>query len=611
MTALLRRTRLIGFFVSAGVGLAVLLIWWLGWFQSLEWKMFDARFKIRGPIPHMEDIVIISMDDASIEKIGRWPWERRVHARLIDRVSRAGVKAVAFDVFFSEKDTRDPGNDAALADATRRSRRVIHNSFFDSQTEKATLPLPSIRSVAAAVGTANVTPEIDGVLRKVPLRPKLSEDLPYPPLSLAIAQVFTGKSWGEIVQGLPVDENGEMLINWAGPYQVFPYIPYHYVLEAPMPELRALLKDKACIVGFTATGLYDKTPTPFSPILPGVEVHAHAINNYLNRNAMSEQPQWLTWVLVPLFFLSLGVVLPRLSPWASSGVAGGLLVAYFVAAQIAFSRFTYWIHSVPHIVTIGGSFVGVLLYRFVTEEREKRHIKKTFGQYVSPHVMEEILSDPAKLALGGSRKTLTVLFSDIRGFTTMSEGLKPEEVVAILNEYLSAMTTVVFKYEGTLDKFIGDAVMAFWGAPIPQADHARRAVNCALEMMDVLAGLQEKWRSEGKHVIDIGIGVNTGDMIIGNMGSVARMDYTVIGDNVNLASRLESANKEFKTHIIISEATYEGVKDLITARPLGDVNVKGKKQAVRIYEVVSRRTDGAAPGAVGGPAPKPDVAPAA
>jgi len=254
---------------------------------------------------------------------------------------------------------------------------------------------------------------------------------------------------------------------------------------------------------------------------------------------------------------------------------------YFICKQV-------WVEYTPVALLIIFIYILITTWRFFTEEKEKRWLKKTFGQYLSPAVINEIMKSPDALALGGKRQEMTVLFSDIRGFTTISEASSPEEVVALLNEYLTKMTEIVFKYQGTLDKFIGDAVMAFWNAPVEQKDHPRRAVLCAIDMIEELKKLQVKWRAEGKPVLDIGIGVNTGDMVVGNMGSLERMDYTVIGDNVNLGSRLESLNKEFKTHIIISESTYNNVRDIVNARSLGSTKVKGKEKAVQIYGVEGR-----------------------
>jgi adenylate cyclase len=236
-------------------------------------------------------------------------------------------------------------------------------------------------------------------------------------------------------------------------------------------------------------------------------------------------------------------------------------------------------------------YLGISVYRYITEEREKKKIRNAFQYYLTGSVINEMLKDPSKLKLGGDKKDLTVLFSDIRGFTTVSEKMSPEELVHLLNEYLTAMTNMVFKYDGLLDKYMGDAVMAVFGAPLDQPDHAFRACRTALGMMEELKKLQKKWAEEGKPVLDIGIGINSGDMVVGNMGSDMRFDYTVMGDMVNLGSRLEGVNKEYGTNVIISEYTYNDVKDELFCRELDSVIVKGKKLPVKIYELLGERKD--------------------
>jgi adenylate cyclase len=236
-------------------------------------------------------------------------------------------------------------------------------------------------------------------------------------------------------------------------------------------------------------------------------------------------------------------------------------------------------------------YLGITIYHYIHEEREKRKIRGAFQYYLNASVINDMLKDPAKLKLGGDKKNLSVMFSDIRGFTTISEKLTPEELVALLNEYLTAMTNKVFQYDGLLDKYIGDAIMAVFGAPLDQADHAHRACLTALGMMKELRALQKKWEQEGRPVINIGIGVNSGDMVVGNMGSEMRFDYTVMGDMVNLASRLEGTNKEYGTNIIVSEFTYNMVKDAMCCRELDGVRVKGKLKPVKIYELLCEKKD--------------------
>ncbi len=235
------------------------------------------------------------------------------------------------------------------------------------------------------------------------------------------------------------------------------------------------------------------------------------------------------------------------------------------------------------------SYLGITSYKFSTEEKSKREIKNAFSKYVSPEVIEEILQDPSKLRLGGDRRELSVLFSDIRGFTTYSEKRNPEEIVSILNEYLDAMTKIIVEHKGTLDKYVGDEIMAVFGAPHfqPPEANAKSAVTCALKMLERLNVLHEKWHEDGLEPLDIGIGINTGEMIVGNMGSELRMDYTVIGDAVNLGARVEALTRQFNAHLIITEATYQHVKDIVKVKPLEAIKVKGKEIAVMVYEVLA------------------------
>ena len=268
------------------------------------------------------------------------------------------------------------------------------------------------------------------------------------------------------------------------------------------------------------------------------------------------------------------------------------MVVFFVMGNILiFSHFNMWLNLIYPVLTMIAVYLGISIYRYITEEREKKKIKGAFQYYLTASVINEMLKDPTKLKLGGDKKDLSVLFSDIRGFTSISEKLTPEALVQLLNEYLTAMTNVVFHYDGLLDKYMGDAIMAVFGAPLDQPDHPVRACRTALGMMAELKILQEKWREEGRPIINIGVGVNTGDMVVGNMGSEMRFDYTVMGDAVNLGSRLEGINKEYGTNIVISEYTHEKVKDVFLFRELDSVRVKGKNQPVTIYELIGYKDD--------------------
>ncbi len=288
--------------------------------------------------------------------------------------------------------------------------------------------------------------------------------------------------------------------------------------------------------------------------------------------------------------LALGVALPRLGAWAGAALFITLFAGYSAVVYYLFIAKGVWFSLVYPAAALLLGYTIQTAYRFFAEERRARNIRKMFSSYVSKRIVDELIKDPSKAKLGGDRKEITVLFSDIRAFTTFSEKHQPEEVVSLLNEYLGAMTNIVFDYEGTLDKFVGDAIMAFWGAPVGQPDHADRAVRCSLAMIQRLKELQQKWASEGKTVLDVGMGINTGDMVVGNMGAEGKkMDYTVIGDHVNLAARVEGLTRQHNNHIIITEFTYEKVKDTVLVNELGSVTVKGKQKPVVIYDLVGMK----------------------
>jgi adenylate cyclase len=395
-------------------------------------------------------------------------------------------------------------------------------------------------------------------------------------------------------QLIPTDENGRMLINYLGPEKTFPTYSITDLLHGEVPK--GSLSNKIVLVGATAIGLYDMRNTPFAAIYPGLEVHATVIDNILE-NEFIHKPKWtrvFDALAIVLFALIMGILIPRLSAIKGVFLMSGLFVLYIFLCQWLFTHALLWINMVYPLLGLVLIYASLTVYRYLTEERERKKIRGAFSHYVSSSVVNEVLKNPDKLKLGGDMKELTVLFSDIRGFTTISEGLSPEQVHGLINEYLTAMTNIVFKHGGTLDKYMGDAIMAIYGAPVDQPDHAQKACDTALEMMEGLEELNTAWVREGKPHLDIGIGINTGMMMVGNMGSEQRFEYTVLGDAVNLGSRLEGANKNYRTHILISEFTYEKVKTVFLCMEIDSVRVKGKSRPVRIYQLLSGK-DASAP----------------
>ncbi|MEW6555936.1 MAG: adenylate/guanylate cyclase domain-containing protein [Elusimicrobiota bacterium] len=586
------KQRTIGYLIGGLAVLVVLVFNFLGLFQPLEYKSYDFRLKLRGHKNPTGEIVVAAIDEASLEHLGRWPWDRSVHAKLIDKLINAGVKTIGFDVLFIEKSNLQ--SDKLLADAITKSKRCVNEILFEvvrGIPVKAKPPLEEMAKGSALLGSPNIFPETDGVVRKI--KPVIEyQGTLYPHISVAITAAYLDKPWKNLVKNLSLDFNNEMLVNYCGEFETFKYIPYYKILENENEVNEKELKDKIVLVGYAAAGLGDRHVTPFSPTMPGIETIANNINALINSNFIAYSPDWVGFLSIIIVGIVFTFFLPKLSPWKSTAFTILVFTGWSLFCWYYFIQKQVWLEYSPSTSLILLSYLSITSWRFITEEKEKRWLKKAFGSYLSPIVINELMKNPDTLSLGGKRQKMTVLFSDIRGFTTLSEASTPEQVVTLLNEYLTKMTEIVFKYEGTLDKFIGDAIMAFWNAPLPQNDHPKRAVFCAVEMMDELAKLQEKWRAENRPIIDIGIGVNTGEMVVGNMGSIERMDYTIIGDNVNLGARLESLNKEFKTHIIISESTYQYVKDFIKTKPLGTTKVKGKEKPVEIYEVIERQVKG-------------------
>ena len=394
---------------------------------------------------------------------------------------------------------------------------------------------------------------------------------------------------------IPIDDQGRMLVNFVGPpssssptgHQTFPVRSFYgYAARIPGPNPATWPKTRAVpndilMVGAFAQGLGDQKPTPFG-LMNGVEIHANALNTIIMDNFLIPVAPWLDALILVAMIMLVGFMTSRLSTIWSLVVTLVVIVAYFVITAVEFESANRVLNFVDPAVGMLFAFITVVVYRVMTEERDKARIRDMFGKYVSPSVVDQILENPPEL--GGVDKELTVFFSDIRGFTTLSESMTPQELVNHLNVYLTAMTDIILEFRGTLDKYEGDAIMCFWGAPLPQEDHALLACQCALKQLAALARLNESWPPEKR--LEIGIGLNSGIMTVGNMGSLGRMDYTIMGDAVNLGARLEGTNKQYGTHVIISENTYGLVRDKVIVRELDNIRVKGKNKPVLIYELV-------------------------
>ncbi len=474
-------------------------------------------------------------------------------------------------------------------------------------------PLAPIAAAASMFGFFNTLPDQDGVIRNTAIAlqvkgkylPSLDAMMVADALGVKPGRITpvvaddTGRGvidgfWFDDKLFVPTDPRGLMRINYYGGDRTFANYSIADIMDGRTPA--GALKGKLVLVAATAQGTYDQRVTPFEKITAGVEIHANAIEtmlsrNFLRRDVITAALEAVVLLLMALAFafvfarVRVGLSLPTVL--LASAVIWGTSTAFFRAGIDVFA-------ALP-LVEMGSMFVLVTVFRYATEEKDKRQLRKAFQLYLNPDVMEQMLGQPEKLQLGGDEKDLTVMFSDIRGFTTISEKLSPQALVHLLNDYLTPMTDIVFAKAGTLDKYIGDAVMAFFGAPIDNPKNALDACEAALEMMEALARMREKWRIEDPNVpfVDIGIGLNSGPMVVGNMGSLQRFNYTVMGDNVNLASRLEGTNKEYGTHILISEATLlsarkAGGPDCVSVRELDLITVKGKHEPIRLYELRGR-----------------------
>ncbi|MEP6783320.1 MAG: adenylate/guanylate cyclase domain-containing protein [Acidobacteriota bacterium] len=614
----------------------------LDFVHNIELQTYDLRVAATArPSAPSPNIVLIAIDNESIRRmeplVGRWPWPRLVHATLIDYLAAAGAKVIGFDVLFAERDIRKfmvgdtewtgDESDAALVESTRKAGNVIHaaeassveladpsRAFKENLDAPAlnvrppdvgcveprpgiTPPFPALAQASKAIGHTLFTLDPDGPVRRV--SPVVQVDQRTFP-SFALATVMAAGIMPSIHAAVDDGVCGVM-IPWRGPAQnlaghpTFTSYPFYDVfysqqqlIEGQKPGIDpALFKDRIVIVGATAEGLNEAFTTPFARgEINGPEVHANLVDAFIANRSIARASWPVTLALVAAAAITVGIAGAFLDAWWTSAVVAIAAVILVWLSVSWFARGT-WIEITVPILTLILAFVGDLAWKYLIEGREKRAVKKLFSRYVSKDVYDQLLANPSLAALGGARRHMTVLFSDIRGFTTMSEKGTPEDVVSQLNELFTRMVRVVFDHRGTVDKFVGDMIMALYGAPLDDEDHAEHAVQTALAMIVTLNELNREWAAQGKPQLDIGIGINTGDMIAGNVGSESIMSYTVIGDAVNLGARLESLNKEYGTRIIISDSTRQRLKGRYDIHPLGDVIVKGKSLPVAIFEVKS------------------------
>jgi len=620
--------------------------------EKVEGRLYDLRLNVRDNImrkqPH-QNILIVYIDEKSIHEIGRWPWSRKVMAELINKVSEGNPKVIGVDIMFSEKEDRE--SDEKLAQAIKKAGNVVLATAFivpkekkgvgelgevpDFLWESAFMDVPDVPKVDektpwedfkvkpekvippleefsnfATLGHVYTHSDMDGILRREVMYVYFADDY-YPSFALQTARIARGIEMKDAVlykdsgimlgdSFIKTDLEGRVVINYAGEAYDFPFVSASDIIKGSISTEN--FKDKTILVGTSALATYDMKATPLSGNMPGVEKNATVVENILLNNFISKSPGFLEVIYILLTGIFLGLTLPRLRAIPGAALATGLMVFYVALSFYLLIYKSIWINITYPLSNMLIIFISLTVTKFFFEEKKAKEIRSMFSSYVSPKIVEVLINNPEKAKLGGERKVVTVLFSDIAGFTSLSEKRNPEEVVALLNEYFKEMAEIIFRWDGTLDKFIGDEIMAFWGAPVDQPDHAERAVRCAMEMIDSLSRMQERWKKEGRDILDCGIGINTGEVISGNIGAVGtKKDYTIIGDHVNLGARVETLTRKYGSKIILTEFTLsyletvmkQGTIDHYIIRELETVKVKGKEKEVKIFEL--RRSENERP----------------
>ena len=628
---------------------------------QLDNIIYDARLQLTMPRGIDENIVILDIDEKSLQEVARWPWPRDVMAGLIQKLfEKYQVGIVAFDVVFAEADYSSGirsleqmaqgalkdvpafqqalrelrpklDNDAQFAQAIK-GRPVVLGYYLSNEKDAkriAAIPdpvlpkgtfqgrninftswsgyggnLPQFQQNAASAGHFNPLPDPDGIIRRVPMIVEL-DGAYYESLSLAVVRTilgfpkvepgyapdrflqrgYSGLEWLKVGPlTIPVDDVAATLIPYRGNKFSFQYLSLADVLADRVPQEK--LKGRIALIGTSAPGLLDLRATPVNNVFPGVEVHANLIAGMLDRN-LKEKPPYMLGAEVVLLLLggvSLSLLIPLLSPLvATLATLGG--ASLITALDVGIWQYADTVLPLAaSLLMIAALYTMNMAYGYFVEARSKRQFTELFGQYVPPELVDEMARDPRKYNMEPRAAELTILFSDVRGFTSISEALKPEELREYINEYLTTMSGIIrSRHRGTLDKYIGDAIMAFWGAPVEDAQHARNGVLAALDMQKECKLLNDRFSARGWPTLKIGVGLNSGSVRVGDMGSQVRRAYTVMGDPVNVASRLEGRTKSYGVGILVGEATRAQVKDVVF-REVDRIKVKGKDEAVTIYE---------------------------
>jgi adenylate cyclase len=627
-----------GTLAGLAASVATFLLWAAGYLDPVEKQLWDVRADFfSGYDSPSEEVKLIFIDQYTLSWAEKehgltWPWMRQAYVYIIDFIERGEPRAIAFDLLFSETSSRGVADDAALGRAisetesfaqafmlsttsgvsrwpdrlhasTRRAPSGLQAYLARNDAESVTMPMASlpvreIATNATVLGSAYARPD-GAVLRRAPLFQVF--DNRFVP-SLGLATFMAGNADADFrIHGstlsagkhrIPLDAAGSAILRYKGPSQSHETINAAAVIQSEVLMRKgkepvidpAQFRDSYVFVGGTAPGLLDLKSTPVSDVYPGVEIHATVLDNILTDAFINEIPGYWTVLAALAVALTSGIG-GRLAArgWHLACTGFLLIILPAVLGFIAYSQ-GYWLNIAVPSASAAIAVAGVMTLNYSLEGRQKRFIKNAFKQYLSPAVIDRLLEEPERLTLGGETRELTLYFSDIQGFTSMAETLSPAQLTGLLNEYLTAMTDTVMAEGGTIDKYEGDAVIAFWNAPLDVEDHAEKAVRAALRCQDRLSAIQPRLRQMAGSEIHARIGLNTGTVVVGNMGSNQRFDYTFLGDAGNLASRLEGLNKQFGTYVMISEFTCNRLSDSIAAREISRVRVKGRQEAVTVFE---------------------------
>ena len=616
--------------------------------ETLRLKTFDLYQIAVAPKLVPQQVIIVDVDEKSLDELGQWPWPRSLLAKIIDKVSKTGAVAIGLDVLFSEHDRTSPANiadiveaydketadrlramksnDEVFADAIAGTRVVLGQSGYHTELKQwhagelkqsaiallgpdpspfldsypgMVRNVPELEAKAQGRGMVSIRPETDGIIRKMPLL-MIGQGATLPSLGLELLRVATGQSTILIRSDatgvssialagvtMPTDRNAKAWLHF------HPHDPEIFVSASDLLADKvdtSLLNGKIVLLGASATGLFDLKATPVDAAMPGVEAHAQLINAVLSQTLL-QRPAWadgLEVSLALLIGLALIVLLPRFGAIITI-VAGGLVAAGVVGMSwwAFIEKSLIFDYAFPLMASLAVTSVMVIL-GYLQEEIDRRRIRTAFGQYLSKDMVTQLTEDPDKLILGGETKQMTILFSDVRGFTTISEKFKsnPQGLTMLINSLLTPLSEAVVSHKGTIDKYMGDNIMAFWNAPLTDDEHAFHACLASLDMTRRLRLLNVERVAAGEDALDIGVGINTGECVVGNMGSDFRFDYTVLGDAVNLGARLEGQTKSYGTKIIIGRLTARAIEDRLAVLLIDRVRVKGKNEPEDIYALL-------------------------